>query len=119
MNLVVLKGNLGKAPEVKSTNEIIACRFSLATKGYKDKTDWHNITAFGKTAEVCIKYLQKGSQALVQGRISYNKWTDKEGKERFSTDIIADRIELIDKKKSDDQHGIPINEDFDPNDIPF
>lgn len=101
MNLVVLKGNLGKEPVTKDVQGQMVCEFSLATKGYKDQTDWHNIKAWGKTAEICSKYLEKGSSALIQGRIQYRQWKDKEGNTKYATEIIAEKVELLGGKKSD------------------
>jgi single-strand DNA-binding protein len=116
MNLVVLKGNLGNEPVSKDISGTLICEFSLATKGFKDKTDWHSVKAFGKTAEICSKFLEKGAPALIQGSISYRKWKDKQGQDRWSTEIIADRVELLGGGKAKDR-GEQTSEDN--IDVPF
>ena len=104
INKVILLGNLGKDPEVRYTPQQMAiCRFSLATGERKkdqggqwiDHTEWHNVVTFGKTAENCAKFLKKGRQAFVEGRIRTNKWQDKEGKDRYTTEILADTIQFV------------------------
>ncbi len=104
INKVMLLGNLGKDPEVRYTPQQMAiCRFSLATGERKkdqsgqwvDHTEWHNIVTFGRTAETCAKFLKKGRQCFVEGRIRTNKWQDKEGKDRYTTEIIADAVQFV------------------------
>lgn len=104
INKVILLGNLGKDPEVRSTAQgMTIARFSLATGERKkdqggqwvDHTEWHNIVVFGKTAELCQKYLKKGRQVFVEGRIRTNKWQDKEGKDRYTTEILADAVQFV------------------------
>jgi len=104
INKVMLLGNLGKDPEVRYTPQQMAiCRFSLATGERKkdqsgqwvDHTEWHNVVSFGRTAENCAKFLKKGRQCFVEGRIRTNKWQDKEGKDRYTTEIIADTIQFV------------------------
>ena len=104
INKAILLGNLGKDPEVRYTPQQLAiARFSIATNERKkdqsgqwvDHTEWHNIVTFGKTAENCAKYLKKGRQAFVEGRIRTNKWQDKEGKDRYTTEIIADTVQFV------------------------
>ena len=89
INKVMLLGNLGKDPEVRYTPQQMAiCQFSLATGERKkdtngqwvDHTEWHNIVVFGKTAENCARFLKKGRQAFIEGRIRTRKWQDKEGR---------------------------------------
>ena len=73
MNLVILRGNVGNDPLTKDVKGKMVCNFSLATKA-GDNTDWHNVQAWEKTAELCSKYVEKGSSVLVQGRISYREY---------------------------------------------
>ena len=103
VNKVFLLGNLGKDPEVRSSAQgMNIARFSLATGERKkdqsgqwvDHTEWHTIVAFGKTADFCQRYLKKGKSVFVEGRIRTNKWQDKEGKDRYTTEIIADTIQF-------------------------
>jgi single-strand DNA-binding protein len=104
INKVILLGNLGKDPEVRYTPQQMAiCRFSLATGERKkdqtgqwvDHTEWHNVVAFGRTAENCARFLKKGRQVFVEGRIRTNKWQDKEGRDRYTTEILADTIQFV------------------------
>ena len=104
VNKVMLLGNLGKDPELRyTTNQMAVASFSLATGERKkdqsgnwvDHTEWHNIVTFGKTAENCSQYLKKGSQAFVEGSIRTRKWQDKEGKDRYTTEIIASTVQFV------------------------
>lgn len=104
VNTVYLLGRVGKDPEVRtvgSANSKVA-QFSLCTGGKYttkdgrevDDTAWHNIVAWRSLAETAEKYIKKGTQVFVQGHLSYRKWTDDKGVDRFVTDIVADKIEL-------------------------
>lgn len=103
VNKAILIGNLGRDPEVRYTQSGTAvANFSLATTErtkkdgeWVDHTEWHNIVTFGKIAENCGKYLTKGASAFVEGRIQTRKWTDKEGKERQTTEIVAQNIQFL------------------------
>lgn len=104
INKVILLGNLGKDPEVRATpGGLTVCRFSLATGERKkdqsgqwvDHTEWHNIVVFGRTAENCQRFLKKGRQVFIEGRIRTNKWQDKEGKDRYTTEILADNVQFV------------------------
>jgi single-strand DNA-binding protein len=107
VNKAILLGNLGKDPEVKYTQQQMAiCRFPIATSSRRkdqsgqwvDQTEWHNIVTFGKNAENCARFLKKGSQVFVDGEIRTNKWQDKEGRDRYTTEIIANSVQFIGKK---------------------
>lgn len=104
INKVMLLGNLGKDPEMRYTPQQMAvAQFSLATGERKkdqsgqwvDHTEWHNIVVFGKTAENCARFLKKGRQAFIEGRIRTRKWQDKEGKDRYTTEILADNVQFV------------------------
>ncbi len=104
VNKVILLGNLGKDPELRyTTSQTPVCSFSLATGerrkdaggNWVDHTEWHNIVTFGKTAENCSQYLKKGRQAFIEGRIQTRKWQDKEGKDRYTTEIIAITVQFV------------------------
>ena len=104
VNKVTLIGNLGKDPEMRylPSGEAVAT-FSVATTeqwkdksgGKQERTDWHRIEFIGRTAEVCGEYLKKGAPVYVEGRIQYDKWTDKEGIEKTMTKIRGDRMQLL------------------------
>ena len=104
VNKVIRVGNLGKDPEVRyaPSGDAIANVTLATTENWKDKngekqekTEWHRVSFFGKTAEVVGQYLKKGSQVYVEGRIQTRKWTDKEGQERYTTEIVADKMQML------------------------
>lgn len=104
MNLVILNGRLGQNPDLKYTNSGKAvCRFSLATSekwGGEEKTSWHKVVCWGKTAELANEYLTKGSRIGLQGRIEYSDWETESGEKRYKTEIIVDRLEFMGGGKS-------------------
>jgi single-strand DNA-binding protein len=106
-NEVRLIGNLGKNPEIYTTdtgNKVL--KVSLATSdNYRDKenrkveqTDWHNLVAFGKTAELLNDYTKKGSKIAINGKLKTRVYQDKQGKDRYLTEIIVQNIMFLDKK---------------------
>jgi single-strand DNA-binding protein len=104
VNKVILIGNLGADPELKYTpSNRPVCNLSVATNEvFKDKagqrqerTEWHRVTVWGEQAEHCSKYLSKGRSVYVEGRLQTRSWDDKEGKKRYSTDIVADRVVFL------------------------
>ena len=114
MNKAIIVGKLGRDPELRYTqNGTAVVNLSVATdESYKDsqgqvqkQTEWHKINAFGKTAENCGKYLGKGSTVLVEGSIQTRKWQDKEGQDRYSTEIKAMRVQFLDSKGQGQQGG--------------
>jgi len=108
VNKAIIVGNLGKDPEVRYTASGAAITtISVATsESWTDKasgekkehTEWHRIKFFGKLAEIAGKYLTKGGQVYIEGRIKTDKYTDKEGVERYATDIIADEMQMLGSK---------------------
>lgn len=112
LNKAILIGHLWKDPETRYTaNGDAVCNFSVATsEEWKDKasgekkeaTEWHRISVFGKLAEICGKYLLKGSLVYVEGKITTRKWTDKEGKERYTTEIRADQMKMLGGKPKEE-----------------
>jgi single-strand DNA-binding protein len=100
MNISVLCGNLGADPILRKTNSgISVANLSVATNErvkqdgeWQDHTEWHNVTVFGKSAEACASNLSKGSKVTVQGKIRTRTFTDKEGRERRATEIVADNV---------------------------
>ena len=104
VNKVIVVGNLGKDPETRFLPDGKAvCNFSVATTDtWKDKagekqerTEWHSIVFFGRQAEVAGEYLKKGRQIYVEGRLQTRKWQDKEGQDRYTTEIVADRMQML------------------------
>ena len=106
MNIAILTGRVGKAPEIQTFTDNKMARFSLATgKKWKDKegnpqerTEWHNIIANGKLADIVERFVLKGSQITIMGEIRYREWTDKEEKKHLVTEIHAQSMELLGEK---------------------
>ena len=114
INKVILVGNLGKDPEVRSLDAgRKVANFSLATtETYKNKngerveqTEWHNIVYYGPVAEVIEKYLRKGSQIYVEGKIRTRSYEDKEGVKRYTTEIIGDTMTMLGTKGGGSDNG--------------
>lgn len=106
LNKVMLIGNLGKDPEVKTLeNGAKIATFPLATsESYKDKegnrqtrTEWHNLVLWRGLADIAQNYLHKGSQVFVEGRLSTRKWEDKDGHTRYTTEVIGDNLVLLNR----------------------
>src|SRR6059058_2218664 len=104
VNKVIIVGNLGRDPETRYMPEGGAItNISVATtEKWKDKngemqekTEWHRVAFFGKLAEIAGEYLKKGSQVYVEGRLQTRKWQDKEGQDKYTTEIIADRMQML------------------------
>lgn len=123
INKVILVGNVGKDPEVRYLDKGIAvANFSLATteKGYTlqngtqvpDRTEWHNIVVWRGLAELAEKYIRKGSQLYVEGKIQTRSW-EKDGIKRYSTEIYAETINLL-GKRSDQQEVLSSNTETNP-----
>lgn len=110
VNKVILVGNLGKDPELRYTPSGAAvATFSLATTNpFKDRegnrtTEWHNIVAWRQLAEICGKYLHKGKQVYIEGRIQTRSYDDRDGNKRYITEIVADQMQMLGSR--DDQGG--------------
>jgi len=104
INKVILIGNLGNDPEMRHTpNGAGVCEFRLATnEAWTDKqgqrqerTEWHRVVVWGKKAEVCSKYLSKGRQVYVEGRLRTRSWEDKEGNKRYTTEVVANDVQFL------------------------
>jgi single-strand DNA-binding protein len=104
VNKAIVLGNLGRDPELRHTQSGKAvCQLNVATTETwndqsgerQEKTEWHRIVVWGRQAENCDKYLSKGRSVYVEGRIQTRKWQDKDGADRYSTEIVADRVQFI------------------------
>ena len=105
VNKVTIVGNLGRDPETRymANGEAVTNIAVATTESWKDKntgekkelTEWHRITFYRKLAEIAAQYLKKGSQVYVEGKLQTRKWTDKENVERFTTEIIADTMQML------------------------
>lgn len=116
VNKVIILGRLGKDPEIRfiPNGEAVA-NFSIATSetwkskdGEKqEKTEWHNCVAYRKLAEIIGEYVKKGSQLYIEGKLQTRKWQDKEGKDRYTTEIIVDEMKMLGGKSGDTQESKP------------
>lgn len=114
VNLVLLLGRLGNDPETTTlAGGATVSKFSVATSevwvgkdGQKqEKTEWHRVVVWGKLAEVCSKYLSKGSVVHVKGKVSYRKWEDQQGQTKYSTEIVANELQFLSNKKGNGGGG--------------
>ncbi|WP_428383577.1 single-stranded DNA-binding protein [Nevskia ramosa] len=146
VNKVILLGNIGKDPEVKYfPNGDAFCNLSLATSETwndkssgekKEKTEWHNLVFMRKLAEIVGQYVGKGSKLYVEGSLRTRKWTDKDGQDRYSTEIVVNEMQMLDGKSGGDSSSAPAQraalssrppmreppqtaEQFEDDDIPF
>lgn len=115
MNKVMLIGNLGRDPETRDAGNSVVCNFPVATTerfknrdgDQEERTEWHRIVVWGKTAEACDKYLRKGSKVFVEGKIQSRKY-DKDGEEKIAFEIIAVNVQFLDQmQKNDDREEAP------------
>ena len=133
INKVIIVGNLGKDPEVRYTtdNNAIANVSIATTDRYKDKTtgeqkeitEWHRVVFFNRLGEIAAEYLKKGSQVYIEGKLRTRKWTDKDGAEKYTTEIIADQLQMLGGRTSEATNAPPAPkakpaDDLD-DDIPF
>lgn len=109
VNRVIIIGNLGNDPEMKATADGKAvANVSVATsESWKDKqgqkqerTEWHRIVVFGKLAEIVGQYLKKGSKAYFDGSLRTRKWQDKDGQDRYTTEIVANEMQMLDSRQA-------------------
>ncbi|MBC8045220.1 MAG: single-stranded DNA-binding protein [Fimbriimonadaceae bacterium] len=117
INKVILIGNLGKDPELRNfEGGNVVANFPLATtEVYRDKnqnkvehTEWHNISMWGKLAEVASKFLRKGSKVYIEGRIKNRSWEDKEGNKKYITEIVAENFTMLDKRPATGNNEEPV-----------
>jgi single-strand DNA-binding protein len=124
MNRVMLIGRLGRDPEFRYTPSGTAvAKFSLATNrrkrnGEEQPPDWHRITVWSKLAEICAQYLTKGKQVMIEGRIEYGSY-DKDGVKHYTTDIIAENLEMLGRQGESDSGESSRQTGVDKDDIPF
>jgi single-strand DNA-binding protein len=141
INKAILVGSLGNDPESRPLGDGMACNFSVATsESWKDKntgekvekTEWHRVVAFGQLGKICDDYLRKGSKVYIEGKIQTRKWQDGNGIDRYSTEIVANEMQMLDSKQDQGAQPTPppqqtkplqpaqVEENaFDEDDIPF
>jgi single-strand DNA-binding protein len=132
INKVILVGNIGQKPELKySSNGKAVCNLSIATsESWKDKntgqkqekTEWHRVCFFEKLAEIAGKYLDKGSKVYVEGKLQTRKWTDSNGIEKYTTEVVVSgfngTLQMLDKRDANTGTSQPTARPFE-DDIPY
>ncbi|CAD7770685.1 Single-stranded DNA-binding protein [Candidatus Methanoperedenaceae archaeon GB37] len=129
INKVILIGHLGADPELRYTpNGTPVANFRIATterwtnkQGERTEfTEWHRIVAWGKLGEFCGQYLNKGKQIYIEGRLRTRSWEDRDGKKQWTTEIIAQRLQLLGKPEKPSEEEVPVPEEAPvEEDIPF
>jgi len=114
VNKVILIGNLGRDPELRYTaSGTPVANFTMATSDRwtdpsgekKERTEWHRVVVWGKQAEICGEYLRKGKQVFVEGSLQTREWTDREGQKRYTTEVRAQRFQML--GRADDRPQAP------------
>lgn len=110
VNKVIILGNVGQDPEIRQGNFIVAALSIATTRKWRDKagetqseTEWHRVSAFGRLAEIISQYVRKGDPIYIEGRLRTRKYEDKQGVERWGTEIIAEQLQLLRQKDSDEK----------------
>ena len=115
INKVILVGNLGSDPDIRTSDKNKPfCNLNIATNHTftdasdqrQNRTEWHQVVCFGATAETCARYLKKGRQVYVEGRIESQRWLDKEGKERITNRVVANIVQFLGTKPTGDLSAI-------------
>ena len=136
VNKVILVGNLGRDPEIRTLESgVKVARFSLATtESYNDRntgqrvdqTEWHNIVLWRGLADIAEKYLRKGNQVYIEGKLQTRAWDDRDGNKRYTTEIVAQNMQMLDSgnremRSHSDDPGFPLEEPVtvSEDDIPF
>lgn len=119
VNKVILVGNLGQDPETRATNggnSVTQLRLATTEK-FKDRdgnpqerTEWHTVIVWGKQGEACGKHLTKGRQVYVEGRLATRKWQDKEGKDRYTTEVIGDNVRFLGGSPGERRESAPADD---------
>ena len=134
VNKVIIVGNLGADPETRYmpsgsavTNFTVATSESWKDKQtgeQKDRTEWHKVSMFNRLAEIAGEYLRKGSQVYIEGKLRTRKWQDKDGNDRYTTEIIADEMQMLGGRsqpanQAPERRVEPAHDDFEDQDLPF
>lgn len=134
VNKVIILGNVGQDPEIREGNFIVAALSIATTRKWRDKagetqseTEWHRVSAFGRLAEIISQYVRKGDPIYIEGRLRTRKYEDKQGVERWVTEIIAEQLQLLRQKDSDEKPAQPKpaaqrrapEPAYDDSDVPF
>ncbi|MCS6837849.1 MAG: single-stranded DNA-binding protein [Bdellovibrionaceae bacterium] len=123
VNKVILVGRLGGEPEMKTLNpQQTVTRFSVATSetwvdkmgAKQERTEWHRVVTWGKLAETCARYLQKGRLVYVEGRLQTRQWEDANGQKRYTTEIVANTVQFLGAASSDKLAEVSNVPEFEP-----
>ena len=135
VNKVIILGNVGQDPEIREGNVTVAALSIATTRKWRDKageaqseTEWHRVSAFGRLAEIISQYVRKGDPIYIEGRLRTRKYEDKQGIERWMTEIIAEQLQLL--RPKDDKDAKPAQPKpaaqrrapepaYDDSDVPF
>lgn len=121
INKVILIGNLGADPEIRYTQSgTPVCNFRIATserwKGQdgqqQEQTEWHNIVAWRRLAEICSEYLSKGSKVYIEGKLQTRKWQDQNGNDRYTTEIVAKDMQMLSPRGTTSGEGYGANSGY-------
>lgn len=111
VNKVIILGNVGQDPEIREGNFTVAALSIATSRKWRDKagetqseTEWHRVSAFGRLAEIISQYVRKGDPIYIEGRLRTRKYEDKQGVERWVTEIIAEQLQLLRSKKDNDEN---------------
>ena len=128
INKVILVGNLGQDPETRNmpsggavTNISIATSEQWKDKQsgeQKERTEWHKVAFFGRLAEIAAEYLSKGSQVYVEGKLRTRKWQDREGSDRWTTEVIADELQMLGGPSQHSEKQVKGSDMKPPEDVP-
>ena len=114
VNKVILIGNLGQDPEIRTSqagNAIGNLRIATSSRrrdqdgNWNEQTEWHSVVCFGRTAENVGRYLKKGRQVYIEGRLQTRKWQDREGRDRWTTEVVADQVRFLGGRDGDAAAG--------------
>ena len=131
LNKVMIIGNLGKEPELRytpsgrpvTTFSVAVSRTWKGTNGeHRSETEWFKIVAWGKLAEICKEYLNKGQQVYIEGRLQTRRWEDKEGQQRTTVEVVANEMTMLGDRRDkgqDDSAPIEMPPDIDEDEFPF
>jgi len=120
INKVILVGNLGQDPETRHTNggnSVTQLRLATTEKfkdrdgAMQERTEWHTVIVWGKQGEACGRHLTKGRQVYVEGRLTTRKWQDKEGKDRYTTEVIGDNVRFLGQGQRENDKAQPLPTD--------
>lgn len=128
INKAIIIGRLGQDPELKGVGQTNVCTLSVATSESwtdnqgqkKERTEWHRVVVWGKLGENCAKYLNKGRQVYLEGRLQTRSWEDQQGQKRYTTEIVASAVQFLGGGQTSSKEDYGPEPDFDSNDeIPF